>query len=58
MSICLITTYMNTIPFWKKSGESNRIAGKIKMGKETLCKLEGKWDGEVLITDLRSGNHE
>ncbi|XP_028417007.1 oxysterol-binding protein-related protein 8-like isoform X2 [Dendronephthya gigantea] len=45
-------------PFWKKSGESNRIAGKIKMGKETLCKLEGKWDGEVLITDLRSGNRE
>mgnify|MGYP002803968213 CR=1 FL=1 len=45
-------------PFWKKSGESNRVAGKIKMGKETLCKLDGKWDGEVLITDLRSANHE
>lgn len=45
-------------PFWKKVGESNRISGKIKMGKENLCKLEGKWDGEVLITDLRSANIE
>ncbi|KAJ7323776.1 Oxysterol-binding protein- protein 8 [Desmophyllum pertusum] len=41
-------------PFWKKSGESNYIAGKIKMGKETLCRIEGKWDGEILITDLKS----
>ncbi|XP_073245268.1 oxysterol-binding protein-related protein 8-like isoform X2 [Porites lutea] len=41
-------------PFWKKSGESNSIAGKIKMGKETLCRIEGKWDGEILITDLKS----
>ncbi|XP_046861335.1 oxysterol-binding protein-related protein 8-like isoform X2 [Xenia sp. Carnegie-2017] len=41
-------------PFWKKIGESNRISGKIKMGKQTLCKLEGKWDGEVLMTDLRN----
>lgn len=41
-------------PFWKKSGESNYVAGKIKMGKETLCRIEGKWDGEILITDLKS----
>ncbi|XP_031563680.1 oxysterol-binding protein-related protein 8-like [Actinia tenebrosa] len=39
-------------PFWKKSGESNYISGKIKMGKETLCKIEGKWDGEIVIEDL------
>ena len=32
-------------PFWKKSGESNYINGKIKMGKETLCRIEGKWVG-------------
>lgn len=30
-------------PFWKKSGESNFVSGKIKMGKETLCRIEGKW---------------
>ena len=30
-------------PFWKKSGESNFVSGKIKMGKETLCRVEGKW---------------
>ncbi|XP_048585606.1 oxysterol-binding protein-related protein 8 isoform X2 [Nematostella vectensis] len=43
-------------PFWKKSGESNYIAGKIIMGKETLCKIEGKWDGEIVITDLKASN--
>ncbi|XP_068761146.1 oxysterol-binding protein-related protein 8-like isoform X1 [Montipora capricornis] len=41
-------------PFWKKSGESNFVAGKIKMGKETLCRIEGKWDGEVIIVDLKA----
>lgn len=41
-------------PFWKKSGESNYINGKIKMGKETLCRIEGKWDSEIVITDLKS----
>ncbi|XP_020914540.1 oxysterol-binding protein-related protein 8 isoform X2 [Exaiptasia diaphana] len=43
-------------PFWKKSGESNYIAGKIKMGNQTLCKIEGKWDGEIIIEDLKSSN--
>lgn len=43
-------------PFWKKVGESNHIGGKIKMGKETLCKFEGKWDGEIVITDLKGSN--
>ncbi|XP_015766303.1 PREDICTED: oxysterol-binding protein-related protein 8-like [Acropora digitifera] len=41
-------------PFWKKSGESNFVSGKIKMGKETLCRIEGKWDGEVIIVDLKA----
>ncbi|KAK3704129.1 hypothetical protein QZH41_019029, partial [Actinostola sp. cb2023] len=43
-------------PFWKKSGESNYLAGKIKMGNQTLCKIEGKWDGEIIIEDLKSSN--
>lgn len=40
-------------PFWKKSGESNYVAGKIKMGNQTLCKIEGKWVS-TSITKLRS----
>eukprot|EP00112_Aurelia_sp_Birch-Aquarium-sp1_P025049 Seg815.7 transcript_id=Seg815.7/GoldUCD/mRNA.D3Y31 product="Oxysterol-binding protein-related protein 8" protein_id=Seg815.7/GoldUCD/D3Y31 len=38
-------------PFWNKSAQSNKISGKIKMGKDVLSKIEGKWDGEIFITE-------
>ncbi|KAJ7323781.1 Oxysterol-binding protein- protein 8 [Desmophyllum pertusum] len=51
--------YVMTIPlcslhFGRRVENQINIAGKIKMGKETLCRIEGKWDGEILITDLKS----
>lgn len=38
-------------PFWNKNAQSNRISGKIKMGKDVLSKIDGKWDGEISITE-------
>ena len=39
-------------PFWKKSGESNFVSGKIKMGKETLCRIEGKWVSWLMYVEF------
>eukprot|EP00794_Sanderia_malayensis_P018145 gene18145-19955_t len=41
-------------PFWKKTAQSNRITGKIKMGKDVLSKIEGTWDGDIFITEYSS----
>ena len=30
-------------PFWNKSAQSNKINGKIKMGKDVLSKIDGNW---------------
>ncbi|XP_065070860.1 oxysterol-binding protein-related protein 8-like isoform X1 [Rhopilema esculentum] len=38
-------------PFWNKSAQSNKISGKIKMSKDVLSKIEGKWDAEIFITE-------
>lgn len=43
-------------PFWKKSGECNYIAGKIRMGNDVLSKIEGRWDGEIFITEYIKDN--
>lgn len=40
-------------PFWKKSGECNYLSGKIRMGNDVLCKIEGRWDGEIFTTEYR-----
>uniref|UniRef100_UPI00358FE9D0 oxysterol-binding protein-related protein 8-like isoform X2 n=1 Tax=Myxine glutinosa TaxID=7769 RepID=UPI00358FE9D0 len=38
-------------PFLGSSDTLNMITGKIKLGKQTLCTLEGHWDQEVFIQE-------
>ncbi|KAI8130644.1 Oxysterol-binding protein-related protein 8 [Lucilia cuprina] len=42
-------------PFLGGSDSTNIIAGKIKLGKETLATISGHWDGEMRIKDSKSG---
>ncbi|KAJ1361564.1 hypothetical protein KIN20_020845 [Parelaphostrongylus tenuis] len=39
-------------------GSMNKIAGAIKLGRETLSEIEGYWDGQTKIKDTRSGVKE
>uniref|UniRef100_A0A8D0GAH4 Oxysterol-binding protein n=1 Tax=Sphenodon punctatus TaxID=8508 RepID=A0A8D0GAH4_SPHPU len=43
-------------PFFGGSTSINQISGKIKLGEEVLASLDGHWDGEVYINDLKNGN--
>lgn len=43
-------------PFWKKSGECNYLSGKIRMGNDVLCKIDGRWDNEIFTTEYRKDN--
>lgn len=33
----------------------NQVTGGIRLGKETLATISGYWDGQILITDKRTG---
>ncbi|XP_009810373.2 oxysterol-binding protein-related protein 5 isoform X2 [Gavia stellata] len=43
-------------PFFGGSASINQISGKIKSGEEVLASLNGHWDGEVHINELKNGN--
>ncbi|XP_077787377.1 oxysterol-binding protein-related protein 5 isoform X2 [Podarcis muralis] len=43
-------------PFFGGSTSINQISGKIKSGEEVLASLDGHWDGEVYINDLKNGS--
>uniref|UniRef100_A0A8C3LTH5 Oxysterol binding protein like 5 n=1 Tax=Chrysolophus pictus TaxID=9089 RepID=A0A8C3LTH5_CHRPC len=45
-------------PFFGGSTSINQISGKIKSGEEVLASLDGHWDGEVHINELKNGNAE
>ncbi|XP_075568487.1 oxysterol-binding protein-related protein 5 isoform X2 [Pelecanus crispus] len=45
-------------PFFGGSASINQISGKIKSGEEVLASLNGHWDGEVHINELKNGNAE
>lgn len=45
-------------PFWKKSGDSNYVSGKIRMGNDVLAKVEGRWDGDIFITEYNNKSTE
>nr|XP_006812325.1 PREDICTED: oxysterol-binding protein-related protein 8-like [Saccoglossus kowalevskii] len=45
-------------PLLGSSDNVNHIVGKIKLGKETIATIDGKWDGEVYIKDKRTGETE
>ncbi|KAH8310299.1 hypothetical protein KR044_000588 [Drosophila immigrans] len=42
-------------PFLGGSEATNVVVGKIKLGKETLATIQGHWDKECRIKDLRTG---
>ncbi|XP_029437976.1 oxysterol-binding protein-related protein 5 isoform X2 [Rhinatrema bivittatum] len=45
-------------PFFGGSASINQISGKIKSGDEVLASLDGHWDGEVYMNDLKSGTRD
>ncbi|CAL7946824.1 unnamed protein product [Xylocopa violacea] len=42
-------------PFLGGAEQMNQVAGGIRLGKETLATISGYWDGQILITDKRTG---
>ncbi|XP_015790087.1 oxysterol-binding protein-related protein 8 [Tetranychus urticae] len=42
-------------PFLGGSELCNNVVGKIKLGKETLCTLDGHWDTLIKVKDKRTG---
>ncbi|XP_012280380.1 oxysterol-binding protein-related protein 8 isoform X5 [Orussus abietinus] len=42
-------------PFLGGSEQMNQVVGKIRLGKETLATISGYWDGQIMITDKRTG---
>ncbi|XP_043462692.1 oxysterol-binding protein-related protein 8 isoform X3 [Leptopilina heterotoma] len=42
-------------PFLGGSDQLNQVVGRIRLGKETLANISGYWDGQIMITDKRSG---
>ncbi|XP_077995083.1 oxysterol-binding protein-related protein 8-like isoform X2 [Glandiceps talaboti] len=45
-------------PLLGSSDSVNHIVGKIKLGKETIANIDGRWDGEVYLKDKRTGETE
>ncbi|XP_040570117.1 oxysterol-binding protein-related protein 8 isoform X3 [Lepeophtheirus salmonis] len=37
---------------------TNKIVGKMKLGSETICSMEGHWDDIVIMKDRRTGEEE
>lgn len=48
--------FLSLQPFWKKSGECNFVSGKIRMGNDLLCKIDGRWVGVVRVSLVEAGN--
>ncbi|XP_043495981.1 oxysterol-binding protein-related protein 8 isoform X5 [Polistes fuscatus] len=42
-------------PFLGGSEQMNQVVGRIRLGKETLATISGYWDGQIMITDKRTG---
>ncbi|XP_034940040.1 oxysterol-binding protein-related protein 8 isoform X2 [Chelonus insularis] len=42
-------------PFLGGAEQMNQVVGRIKLGKETLATISGYWDGQINITDKRTG---
>ncbi|KAG7196696.1 hypothetical protein KM043_016027 [Ampulex compressa] len=42
-------------PFLGGAEQMNLVVGRIRLGKETLATISGYWDGQILITDKRTG---
>ncbi|CAB3367713.1 Hypothetical predicted protein [Cloeon dipterum] len=59
---CEKTGYKTEIEFKLKplirNMDPNMIAGRLKLGKETLATIDGYWDGEIKIKDKRTGEEQ
>lgn len=44
-------------PFLGGADHTNCVVGKIKLVKEVLATIEGHWDGEIRIKDVKTGEH-
>lgn len=58
--ICEKTGYYTELefklkPFLGGSEQMNQVVGRIRLGKETLASISGYWDGQINITDKRTG---
>ncbi|XP_046734828.1 oxysterol-binding protein-related protein 8 isoform X7 [Diprion similis] len=42
-------------PFLGGAEQMNQVVGRIRLGKETLATISGYWDGQITITDKRTG---
>lgn len=42
-------------PFLSGYDANNLVSGKLKLGKETLATLEGRWDRKITFVDKRTG---
>ncbi|XP_046589056.1 oxysterol-binding protein-related protein 8 isoform X3 [Neodiprion lecontei] len=42
-------------PFLGGAEHMNQVVGRIRLGKETLATISGYWDGQITITDKRTG---
>ncbi|XP_015121119.1 oxysterol-binding protein-related protein 8 isoform X5 [Diachasma alloeum] len=42
-------------PFLGGAEQMNQVVGRIRLVKETLATISGYWDGQILITDKRTG---
>ncbi|KAJ8675441.1 hypothetical protein QAD02_011227 [Eretmocerus hayati] len=42
-------------PFLGGADQLNLVTGRMKLGKETLATINGYWDGQITITDKRTG---
>ncbi|KAB7506058.1 Oxysterol-binding protein-related protein 8 [Armadillidium nasatum] len=45
-------------PFLSGYDANNLLSGKLKLGKETLATLEGRWDRKITFMDKRTGEEE
>ncbi|XP_063045348.1 oxysterol-binding protein-related protein 5-like [Engraulis encrasicolus] len=55
---CMIQLEFKLKPFLGTAGQVNQISGKIVQNEELLATVEGHWDGEVYLSDRRSGKRE
>ncbi|XP_031425182.1 oxysterol-binding protein-related protein 5 isoform X1 [Clupea harengus] len=55
---CIAHLEFKLKPFLGTSGQVNQISGKILQDEEVLGTVDGHWDGEVYLTDRRSGQRE
>ncbi|XP_014468771.1 PREDICTED: oxysterol-binding protein-related protein 8 isoform X4 [Dinoponera quadriceps] len=58
--ICEKTGYHSELefklkPFLGGAELMNQVVGRIRLGKETLATISGYWDGQISITDKRTG---